>query len=74
MFAGNLEDASDKYRTIDRLKATARRFSYLEATPPKLTHHQSAVRLLYDGILSHNPIVPIRVQIGNFATSCESID
>lgn len=65
MLAGKLEDAIDKYRTIDRLKATERRFSYTEATPTKLTRRQSAVGLLYDSTLSHNPIVPIRVQIGN---------
>lgn len=57
MLAGNLEDAIDKYRTIDRLKATARRFSYTEeATPPKPTRRQLAVGLLYDSILSHDPL------------------
>lgn len=60
MLAGNLEDAIDKYRTIDRLKATVRRFSYTEATPPKPTRRQLAVGLLYDSILSHDPIVPIK--------------
>jgi hypothetical protein len=36
IFAGNLEDAIDKYRTIDRLKATARQRGYANeaGTPP----------------------------------------